>query len=86
VASTLLAVGSLALAWRRYGAARLVVAAVLAAPALIAPAWMLVLSNHSQIHDVFVYRTVPVSIGIALGACLVAARVSDDRPGVADRG
>jgi hypothetical protein len=86
VASTLLAVGSLALAWRRYGAARLVVAAVLAAPALIAPAWMLVLSNHSQIHDVFVYRTVPVSIGIALGACLVAARVSNDRPGAAERG
>jgi hypothetical protein len=72
--STLCAVGALALGWWRFGATQLVVAAVLAAPALVAPAWMLVLSNHSQIHDVFVYRTVPVSIGIALGACLVAAR------------
>jgi hypothetical protein len=74
VGSTLCAVGALVLAWRRHGAGQLVVAAVLAAPALVAPAWMLVLSNHSQIHDVFVYRTVPVSVGIAVGACVVAVR------------
>ncbi len=74
VVSVLSAIGALVLAWRRFGATQLVVAGVLGAPALIAPAWMLVLSNHSQIHDVFVYRTVPTAIGIALGACLVAAR------------
>ena len=43
------------------------------APSLIAVAWMLVLSNHSQIHDVFVYRNVPTSIGIAVAACVLAA-------------
>ena len=64
---------SLAVAWRRFGPGRLVVAAVLAAPSLIAVVWMLVLSNHSQIHDVFVYRNVPTSIGIAVAACLLAA-------------
>ena len=73
LASSATAIVALVLAWRRFGADRLVVAAVLAAPALIAPAWMLVLSNHSQIHAGFVYRTVPLSIGIALGACLLAA-------------
>ncbi len=73
VGATVTALVALMLAWRRFGASQLVVAAVLAAPALIAPAWMAVLSNHSQIHDGFVYRTVPVSIGIALGACLLAS-------------
>jgi hypothetical protein len=73
VASLVWGLVALAVAWRRYGAQRLVVAAVLAAPALIAPLWMLVLSNHSQIHDVFVYRTVPASLGIALAACLVSS-------------
>ena len=68
------AVTALVVAVRAYGAARLEVAAVLAAPALIAPAWMLVLSNHSQVHTFFVYRTVPVSLGIVVGACLLAAR------------
>lgn len=74
VGCALIAAAALLLAVRRYGVARLGVAAMLSAPALIAPAWMLVLSNHSQIHSIFVYRTVPVSLGIALGACLVAAR------------
>jgi hypothetical protein len=74
VACVVTAVAALAVAARGYGAARLQVAAVLAAPALIAPAWMLVLSNHSQIHSIFVYRTIPVSLGIAVGACLLAAR------------
>jgi hypothetical protein len=64
---------ALVVAWRRFGAPGLLAAVVLAAPAVIAVLWMLVLSNHSQIHDIFVYRDVPVSIGIAVGACLVAA-------------
>ncbi|QWZ06467.1 hypothetical protein KRR39_12805 [Nocardioides panacis] len=69
---------SLALAWRRFGPGRLLAAAVLAAPSLIAVVWMLVLSNHSQIHDIFVYRNVPTSIGIAVAACVLAAGT---RPG-----
>jgi hypothetical protein len=75
VASAVTVLVGLAVAWGRFGVRQLAVAAVLSAPALVAPAWMLVLSNHSQIHDVFVYRTVPASIGIVLGACLVAARL-----------
>ena len=69
-----IAAAALVVAVRAYGVARLQVAAVLAAPALIAPVWMLVLSNHSQIHSIFVYRTIPVSLGIVVGACLMAAR------------
>jgi hypothetical protein len=58
---------------RRFGTERLLVAAILGAPSLIAVVWMLVLSNHSQIHDIFVYRNVPTSLGIAVAGCLVAS-------------
>jgi hypothetical protein len=64
---------ALVLSVRRHGAARLRVALALSAPALIPVTWLLVLSNHSQIHTFFVYRDVPVALGILLGACLVAA-------------
>ena len=73
VAAAVAAVVALAVAWRRFGPGRLAVAAVLAAPALIAVVWMLVLSNHSQIHASFVYRNVPTSLGIVVAACVAAA-------------
>jgi hypothetical protein len=83
--SVVVAVAALALAWRRHARTGLLAALVLTAPALIAPAWMLVLSNHSQIHDVFVYRTVPTSVGIGLAACLLAASRAVRVPGSAHR-
>ena len=75
VGSVVAALVCLLLAWRRSGTALLPVAGLLAAPALVVPVWLVVLSNHSQIHDHFVYRTVPAALGVVLAACvLVAAR------------
>lgn len=47
--------------------------AVLAFPALVVPGWLILLSNHSQVHDHFVYRTVPAALGVVLGAVVLAA-------------
>ncbi|TXR58025.1 hypothetical protein [Quadrisphaera setariae] len=57
----------------RGGAGRLLVAAVLAAPALVVPAWYEVLSNHSQVHAFFTYRSLPAAVGVVVAACLLAA-------------
>jgi hypothetical protein len=48
-------------------------AAVLSAPALAVLFWLTVLSNHSQVHDHFVYRTVPAAIGVVTAATVLAA-------------
>lgn len=73
VAAAVTVLAALGVTARRHGLAGLVACAVLSTPSLIAVVWMLVLSNHSQIHDVFVYRNVPTSIGIAVAGCLVPA-------------
>jgi hypothetical protein len=65
--------GGLAVAWRRFGVSGLLEAGVLAAPALVVPVWLVVLSNHSQIHDHFVYRTIPAAVGVVVAACVLAA-------------
>lgn len=49
---------------------------VIALPAACVPFWYEVLRNHSQIHAFFVYRCIPVGIGVGLFAALVAARVA----------
>jgi len=64
---------SLVLAVRRHGAQGALVAAVLAAPALVVPAWYTVLSNHSQIHAFFTYRSLPAALGVVVMAAVVAA-------------
>ncbi|MGQ7294982.1 hypothetical protein [Quadrisphaera sp. KR29] len=64
---------ALAVAVRRRGAGALLLAAVLAAPALVVPAWYEVLSNHSQVHAFFTYRSVPAAVGVVVSACLLAA-------------
>ncbi len=64
---------ALVVAVRRGGWQRLGVAALLAAPALLVPAWYEVLSNHSQVHAFFTYRSVPAALGVLVAACLVAA-------------
>ncbi|GAA2567666.1 hypothetical protein [Microbacterium binotii] len=54
--------------WRALG-----MMAVLAAPAVLVPVWLELLNNHSQIHVFFVYRAIPVAVGIvAISALLVA--------------
>lgn len=67
------AVGALVLAGRRHGAAGLRAAGVLSLPALVVPFWLAALNNHSQIHAFFVYRTVPVALGVVVAACVLAA-------------
>ncbi len=57
----------------RHGPAALLRAAVLAAPALVVPVWYEVLSNHSQVHAFFTYRSVPAAVGVVVMAVLVAA-------------
>jgi hypothetical protein len=64
---------ALVVAWRRFGGSRVLAAGVLALPAGVVPVWLIVLSNHSQIHDHFVYRTIPAAVGVALAACVLAA-------------
>lgn len=49
---------------------------VIALPMACVPFWYEALRNHSQIHVFFVYRCVPVGIGVGLFAALVAARVA----------
>ncbi|MFI7583651.1 hypothetical protein ACH9DO_07650 [Kocuria sp. M1N1S27] len=77
---TVAALVGLGLAVARGGPGRLVVAAVLGAPALVVPVWYIVLSNHSQIHEFFVNRNVPAALAVATAAALVAAA----RPRTAD--
>lgn len=48
-------------------------ALVLASPILLIVGWLELLSNHSQIHVFFVYRSVPAAIGIVVAAIVVVA-------------
>lgn len=66
---------ALVIAVRRFGIQQLSLAGVLALPAVIVYVWYEALKNHSQIHEFFVYRDVPVSIGIVLAAAVFAAVV-----------
>ena len=77
--SLFLSMACLVVAWRRFGSERIVAAGVLAGAAAVVPAWLVVMSNHSQIHDHFVYRGLPVAVGIILGACVVAATAGRSR-------
>lgn len=82
----------LVLAVRGGGVERLKIAGVLALPMLIPPFWYVVVSNHSQIHEFFVNRGVPVALAVLTAACWAAALrgrsdkgedLSVDRPQVA---
>ena len=37
------------------------------------PAWYEVLSNHSQVHAFFTYRSVPAAVGVVVAASVLAA-------------
>ncbi|NIR40405.1 MAG: hypothetical protein GWN79_22595, partial [Actinobacteria bacterium] len=45
-------------------------------PALVPFAWFEILSNHSQIHHWYTYRSLPIALGVLLLAVLADA----DRP------
>ncbi|WP_432498292.1 hypothetical protein [Kineococcus gypseus] len=72
-AAAAVAVG-LVLGVRRAGARAPLASAVLAAPALVVPAWYCVLSNHSQIHAFFTHRSLAVAVGVVVLAALVPAQ------------
>jgi hypothetical protein len=73
-AAAVLVVVLLALAVRRHGPAGALAFAAVGLPALVVPAWYCVLSNHSQIHAFFTYRSLPAAVGVLLLAAVVAAR------------
>lgn len=66
------AVVVIAISLRRMSRVELIGRAYLAAPVLIVPAWLEILSQHSQLHPHFVYRS--ISIGIGLVAMVATAR------------
>ena len=49
--------------------------ALLSSPILITVAWFEILSNHTQAHPNFVYRSASMAIGIAITAALLASKV-----------
>ena len=63
----------LVLAWRRGRGRALALVGLLSTPALLVPAWYETLSNHSQIHAWFTYRSLPAGVGVVLAAAAVAA-------------
>ena len=74
VAAAVVVLALLVLTVARHGVAGLSVFVAVALPALVVPAWYCVLSNHSQIHAFFVYRSLPAAVGVVLLAAVVAAR------------
>ncbi|MBA2309672.1 MAG: hypothetical protein H0W01_10360 [Pseudonocardiales bacterium] len=73
IAAGLLIVVALVVAVRRHGASRLWVLALLAAPACFAPVWYELLRNHSQIHPGKAHMSLPVALGVVVGAAVFAA-------------
>jgi hypothetical protein len=74
IAVGVLTVVLLAVTVKRHGLAGLLAFAAIGLPVLVVPAWYCVLSNHSQIHAFFTYRSLPAAFGVVLLAAVVAAR------------
>ena len=81
VGAGVVTVGALVVAVRRHGASRLRVFALLAAPACFAPAWYELLRNHSQIHPGKAHMSLPVALGVVVGAAVFAATTLRSRQG-----
>jgi len=73
-------VSMLLLAFRRIGIRSIQYAAVLGWPLLLLPIWYETLSNHSQIHVWFTYRSIPMAIGLALTVSLAVLTLSHRSP------
>lgn len=71
VASGIVIVLALIMAWRRHGARAVAAWPVLALSAVVVVVWYEVLNNHSQIHAFFVYRGFPAMLGVLLFAALM---------------
>ncbi len=68
---------ALLVAWRRNGLRAVAFWPLLSLAALVVVIWYEVLSNHSQIHAFFTYRSIPAALGVlAFAALLLAARQS----------
>ena len=85
VAAAVVVLVLLLLTFRRHGGGGLLAAAVLAAPALVVPAWYCVLSNHSQVHSFFTYRSLPAAVGVVVMAAVVAAGRTRTAPRAAEQ-
>lgn len=69
--------------WRRRGrwlppSDRWVDRLIISAPAAIPLVWFEVLRNHSQVHQWFTYRSIPLAIGIVAAALVVGLRPDDE--------
>lgn len=62
---------ALAMAWRRHGLKSLAAWPLLSVSAVVVIIWFEVLSNHSQIHELFVYRGYPAMLGVLLFSALL---------------
>lgn len=78
VVAALVAVWALVVVVRRAGWRGVVPVAVLGAPAAIVPAWYELLSNHSQIHRHFTYRSLVMALAIGVAACVLVARTPEE--------
>ena len=56
---------------------------MVALPAAVVPLWYEALRNHSQLHAFFVYRCIPVALGILMFAGMIGFRVARDNMSVA---
>jgi hypothetical protein len=61
-----LAVGVTAMACRSWSRNAIAQRTLLVAPVLIVPLWLEVLSQHSQMHPHFVYRSVSICLGLTM--------------------
>lgn len=87
VAAGVVIVVALVVAVRRHGASGLAVFALLAAPASFALVWYELVRNHSQIHPGKAHMSLPVALGVVVGAAVFTAGRRHGRPGaVSDEG
>ena len=68
-----LVLGALVVAYRRFGPSRLTLFALLALPAGFALVWYESVRNHSQIHPGKAHMSIPVAVGVVVGAALFVA-------------
>ena len=73
LAAVVVVLAALVVAHRRFGPSRLTLFALLALPACFVPAWYEVVRNHSQIHPGKAHMSIPVAVGVVVGAALFAA-------------
>lgn len=80
--SLAIVIGVTAAAVRRDGWRTQAVVGAAALPALVPLIWYEVASNHSQIHEWFTYRSLPIALGVVLLAVLTPTETHQNQPDV----